>query len=185
MEDSKTHVVKYPYVGASCKVQIPEEGLVLIRTIAEPAKKKPAAAAPKAAAAPAKAAPKAEAKKAADFLPAELGLPKAAAAASAPKAAAAPAPKAAAPKVEAKKADFVPAELGLPKAAEKKSDIPAELALPPKEEVVVRPPGWRKLDVDTVEHCPDFVERFTLANGRDYAIPYPRSGWNCHNGWGL
>merc|ERR1719453_1844807 len=30
------------------------------------------------------------------------------------------------------------------------------------------PEGWRGL-----EHCPDFDERFTLANGRDRAVPWP------------
>jgi hypothetical protein len=47
--------------------------------------------------------------------------------------------------------------------------------------------GWPKNDFQPgdVEHCPDFDERFTLNDGRTLAVPYPRSGWNCHNGLGL
>jgi len=37
-----------------------------------------------------------------------------------------------------------------------------------------------RADPDGLEHCPDFDERFTLANGRDKAIPYPQTGYNCN-----
>jgi len=37
------------------------------------------------------------------------------------------------------------------------------------------PNGWRGL-----EHCPDFNERFTLTNGRDRAVPWPQTGYNCN-----
>jgi len=49
------------------------------------------------------------------------------------------------------------------------------------------PDKWPGKDFDprNVEHCPDFDERFTLSNGRTYAVPYPRKGWNCHRGLGL
>ena len=47
-----------------------------------------------------------------------------------------------------------------------------------------RPAGWRVLDFAKVEHCPDFDERINLKDGKTRAIPYPRSGWNCQNGWG-
>jgi hypothetical protein len=32
----------------------------------------------------------------------------------------------------------------------------------------------------TLEHCPDFDERFTLVDGRTRAVPYPRKGYNCN-----
>ena len=34
--------------------------------------------------------------------------------------------------------------------------------------------------VTRLEHCPDFVERFTLVNGATRAIPYPQKGYNCN-----
>ena len=34
--------------------------------------------------------------------------------------------------------------------------------------------------VTRLEHCPDFVERFTLVNGRTRAIAYPAKGYNCN-----
>lgn len=39
--------------------------------------------------------------------------------------------------------------------------------------------------LDHLEHCPDFNERYTLRNGRDLAIPYPRAGFNCNPAWSL
>jgi len=30
-----------------------------------------------------------------------------------------------------------------------------------------------------MEHCPDFDERFTLADGKTRAIAYPQPGYNC------
>jgi len=36
-----------------------------------------------------------------------------------------------------------------------------------------------------LEHCPDWNERFTLANGRTRAIKYPEAGYNCTNEYGL
>lgn len=32
----------------------------------------------------------------------------------------------------------------------------------------------------SVEHCPDFDERFTLVDGRTRAIAFPAAGWNCN-----
>merc|ERR1711981_1036111 len=40
-------------------------------------------------------------------------------------------------------------------------------------------------DPDDLEKCPDFDERFTLANGRDKAIPYPKPFYNCNPNWSL
>ena len=34
-------------------------------------------------------------------------------------------------------------------------------------------------DVNALEHCPDFDERFTLADGKTRAIPYPQVYYNC------
>lgn len=34
--------------------------------------------------------------------------------------------------------------------------------------------------VQTLEHCPDFNERFTLADGRTKGVPYPNIGFNCN-----
>ena len=76
MDDGKTHVTKYPYVGATCKVQVPSENMVLIKS------------------------------------------------------------------------------------------APA-------------------FDPRSVEHCPDFVERMTLNNGKTRAVPYPEPGWNCNREWSL
>ena len=35
-------------------------------------------------------------------------------------------------------------------------------------------------DVQTLEHCPDFNERFTLKDGRTKGVPYPEIGFNCN-----
>ena len=40
-------------------------------------------------------------------------------------------------------------------------------------------------NLDHLEHCPDFNERYTLVNGRDLAIPYPKAGFNCNPAWSL
>ena len=37
----------------------------------------------------------------------------------------------------------------------------------------------------SLEHCPDFDERFTLTDGKTRAVPYPQSGYNCHKEWAL
>ena len=37
----------------------------------------------------------------------------------------------------------------------------------------------------TLEHCPDFDERFTLVDGRTRAVPYPRKGYNCNPEWSM
>jgi len=42
------------------------------------------------------------------------------------------------------------------------------------------PNGWRGL-----EHCPDFDERMTLTNGRDRAVAWPGTGYNCSNEFAL
>ena len=36
-------------------------------------------------------------------------------------------------------------------------------------------------DIKNLEHCPDFVERWTLVNGATRAVPYPQAGYNCNN----
>ena len=38
-------------------------------------------------------------------------------------------------------------------------------------------------NIDHLEHCPDFNERYTLRNGTDMAVPYPKAGFNCN--WSL
>jgi len=40
-------------------------------------------------------------------------------------------------------------------------------------------------DFKTLQHCPDFDERFTLTDGQTRAIPYPQVGYNCSNEWAL
>ena len=35
MDDRKTHVTKYPYVGATCKMQVASEGVTLVMTEAQ------------------------------------------------------------------------------------------------------------------------------------------------------
>jgi len=40
-------------------------------------------------------------------------------------------------------------------------------------------------NLDHLEHCPDFNERYTLRNGRDLAIAYPKAGFNCNPAWSL
>ena len=89
MDDGETHVTKYPFVGATCQLQIGEVNLVMLGGEGE-------------------------------------GAPK--------KAAKAPVP---------------PAKIGA--------------------------------DIKNLEHCPDFVERWTLANGSTRAVPYPQKGYNCNN----
>lgn len=39
-------------------------------------------------------------------------------------------------------------------------------------------PNWGP-NVNTLEHCPDFNERFTLVDGRTKAVPFPEVGFNC------
>ena len=34
--------------------------------------------------------------------------------------------------------------------------------------------------VQTLEHCPDFNERFTLKDGKTKGVPYPEIGFNCN-----
>jgi hypothetical protein len=40
-------------------------------------------------------------------------------------------------------------------------------------------------NLDHLEHCPDFNERYTLRNGTDMAVPYPKAGFNCNPAWSL
>ena len=42
-------------------------------------------------------------------------------------------------------------------------------------------PGFNK---DTLEHCPDMNERFTLLNGVTRAVAYPTKGFNCNANYG-
>jgi hypothetical protein len=37
-----------------------------------------------------------------------------------------------------------------------------------------------KFSPRSVEHCPDFNERFTLVDGKTRAVAYPAKGWNCN-----
>ena len=46
-------------------------------------------------------------------------------------------------------------------------------------------PGLPGFDVKKLEHCPDFNERMTLANGKTKGIPYPQPGFNCNADYGL
>jgi hypothetical protein len=39
-------------------------------------------------------------------------------------------------------------------------------------------PNWGP-SVDSLVHCPDFDERFTLADGKTKAVPYPQIYYNC------
>ena len=34
---------------------------------------------------------------------------------------------------------------------------------------------------DHIEHCPDYSERYTLVNGRDIAVEWPKVGYNCYS----
>jgi len=40
-------------------------------------------------------------------------------------------------------------------------------------------------NLDHLEHCPDFNERYTLRNGTTAAVPYPKTGFNCNPAWSL
>jgi hypothetical protein len=46
-------------------------------------------------------------------------------------------------------------------------------------------PALPNFGVKTLEHCPDFNERYTLVNGTTKAIPYPVTGYNCQHAWAL
>jgi len=46
-------------------------------------------------------------------------------------------------------------------------------------------PGLPGFDIKKLEHCPDFNERMTLANGKTKGIPYPKPGFNCNADYGL
>jgi len=63
---------------------------------------------------------------------------------------------------------------------------PAYSAIAQKESKWVKGPDGKDIatiGADTgkmvMEHCPDFDERFTLANGQTRAIAYPQPGYNC------
>ena len=43
-------------------------------------------------------------------------------------------------------------------------------------------PNWGP-SVNSLEHCPDFDERFTLADGKTRAIPFPEINFNCNKDW--
>jgi hypothetical protein len=49
-----------------------------------------------------------------------------------------------------------------------------------KEKELKTPTPWA-----TLEHCPDFDERFTLVDGKTRAVPYPRKGYNCNPEWSM
>jgi len=72
------------------------------------------------------------------------------------------------------------AEIGGPAAAAKPDAKKAVAAKPKAPEV---PRGTPNLD--NLEHCPDFNERYTLRNGTDMAVPYPKAGFNCNPAWSL
>jgi len=44
--------------------------------------------------------------------------------------------------------------------------------------VQTQDPNWGP-SVDSLPHCPDFDERFTLADGKTKAVPYPQVYYNC------
>jgi hypothetical protein len=46
-------------------------------------------------------------------------------------------------------------------------------------------PALPNFGVKTLEHCPDFDERFTLVNGTTKAVAYPAKGYNCQHAWAL
>jgi len=45
--------------------------------------------------------------------------------------------------------------------------------------------GLKGFDLTTLEHCPDFNERYSLLNGVTKAVPYPQPGFNCNADYGL
>jgi len=45
--------------------------------------------------------------------------------------------------------------------------------------------GLKGFDIQSLEHCPDFNERFTLLNGVTKAVAYPQPGFNCNADYGL
>jgi len=61
----------------------------------------------------------------------------------------------------------------------------APAAAPETRFVPHRYTGQKGLDLNTIEHCPDFNERFTLLNGVTRAVAYPNPGYNCNADFGL
>merc|ERR1719361_2377541 len=45
--------------------------------------------------------------------------------------------------------------------------------------------GLKGFDIQSLEHCPDFNERFSLLNGVTRAVAYPNPGFNCNADYGL
>ena len=41
------------------------------------------------------------------------------------------------------------------------------------------------VDLNKLQHCPDFVERHSLLDGVTKAIPYPKKGFNCNRGYAI
>lgn len=91
----------------------------------------------------------------------------------------------------------------LPKEGEKKEEVKEGEAKPEKKEekkeekrrpntpreMVTHPTDPAAADyrkkLSTMEHCPDFNERFSLQDGASRAIPYPEMGFNCNPDYGL
>jgi len=46
-------------------------------------------------------------------------------------------------------------------------------------------PGLPGFDINKIQHCPDFNERFTLSDGKTKGVPYPQAGFNCNPDYGL
>merc|ERR1711934_566354 len=50
--------------------------------------------------------------------------------------------------------------------------------------ITLNDPNWGP-SVNSLPHCPDFDERFTLTDGKTRAVPYPQVGFNCNNEYQL
>ena len=53
-----------------------------------------------------------------------------------------------------------------------------------KKQSLAQDPNWGP-NVNGLEHCPDFDERFTLADGKTKAIAYPAINYNCNANYQL
>ena len=62
---------------------------------------------------------------------------------------------------------------------------PAKAAAPAKKAPAAPQSPQGAPNLDNLEHCPDFNERFTLRNGTTAAVPYPKAGINCNPAWSL
>ena len=193
MDDGKTHVVKYPYVGATCKMQTstPSSLAEVEADVEEEEEEEEEGEGEGEGEGEAELDEEGKPKKK-GAAPAKKGAAPAKKGAAPAKKSATPAKKGASP---AKKGDKKAAKKGGKKGGKSKSKgkkkgkktatgkngFVSDGTL--KGSIPQKPTPWAKKNVpwQNLEHCPDFAERRTLKDGKTQAIAWPALNFNCHN----